>query len=356
MAEELGEKTELPSQRKRDETRQKGQVAKSSDLGAGIDLVGGFLLILFLGSFLMAGLGGMVRYVLDDRASGSMLNPGALNAILLWCSTHAAMLIAPFLAITFAVALLAQFFQVGWLFTLQPLQPKLDKLSPLAGIKRIVGPRNSMKTGVSIIKLIVVGSVAFAIISDEWERIALLSVLDVQVAFAAMFEILTRILTWLLALLLIIGIIDFSYQRWQQTQDLKMTKREVKDEHRSMDGDQEIKGRRLRLARQMALQRLKQSVPKADVIVTNPTHFSVALQYDPKTMAAPKVVAKGADLMAFRIREIAAAHRIPIVERPPLARALYAGVPVGKTISAEHFEAVAEILAYVYRLQNKTAA
>lgn len=355
MAEELGEKTELPTQRKRDDTRQKGQTAKSPDLGAGIDLVGGFLLLLFLGSFLFAGLGGIVRYVLDDRASGAAFQAGKIQELILWCASHGGMLAAPFLLITFAVTLLAQFIQVGWLFTLQPLEPKLDKLNPLSGIKRILGPRNAVKTAVSIVKLVVVGTVAFALIIDEWDKIAQLAVLDVQAGYAAMLDILIRILTWVLALLLIIGIVDYAYQRWQQTQDLKMTKREVKDEHRSMDGDQEIKGRRLRMARQMALQRLKQSVPKADVIVTNPTHFSVALQYDPKTMAAPKVVAKGADLMAFRIREIAAAHRIPIVERPPLARALYAGVPVGKTISAEHYEAVAEILAYVYRLQNKAA-
>lgn len=355
MAEDLGEKSELPTQRKCDETRQKGQVAKSADLGAGIDLIGGFLLLLFLGSFLIAGLGGILRYALDDRASGRAFAPGSLDEVIRWCAAHAGMLILPFLAVTFSVALLAQFLQVGWLLTLQPLQPKLDKLNPMSGVKRILGPRNAMKTGVNLIKLAVVGTVAWAIIADEWEGIAALSVLDVAPAFAAIFAILTRILAWLLALLLIIGIIDFAYQRWQQTKDLKMTKQEVKEEHRSMEGDQEIKGRRLRLARQIALQRLQQAVPKADVIVTNPTHFSIALQYDPKTMSAPRVVAKGADFMAFRIREIAAAHRIPIVERPPLARALYAGVPVGKTISAEHFEAVAEILAYVYRLQSRAA-
>jgi flagellar biosynthetic protein FlhB len=152
--------------------------------------------------------------------------------------------------------------------------------------------------------------------------------------------------------MLIIGVADYMYQRWQYTQDLKMTRHEVTDERKSMEGDPEIKARRFRMARQMALQRVNQAVPKADVIVTNPTHFSVALRYDAETMAAPRVVAKGVDFLAMRIRQIAMTHGVPIVERPPLARALYYGVEVGRDVPAEHYQAVAELLAYVYRLDE----
>lgn len=355
MADDMGERTEMPTSRRLSEARGKGQVAKSMDLSAAVDLIGAAILLSTLGSFLVAGLAAVLRYLLDDRVSGSALSPGGVSAILWWAATHAAMLAGPFLLVMFAVAALAHMLQFGFILSSEALVPKLDKLNPIAGVSRLFKVRTLVKTLVNVLKLCVAFTVAFMIVRSEWPKIAQLAVLDVGPACVAVLAIVTRVLTWLLALLLIIGASDFAYQKWQHLQDLKMTKQQVKDEYRSMEGDPEVKGKRLRIARQMAMQRLKQSVPKADVIVTNPTHFAVALQYDPKTMAAPRVVAKGADFMAFRIRELAAASGIPIVERPPLARALYAQAAVGKQISAEHYEAVAEILAYVYRLKNKAA-
>jgi len=164
-----------------------------------------------------------------------------------------------------------------------------------------------------------------------------------------------RVALWTLAVLLILGIIDWAYQKWQHNQDLKMTRHEVKDERRASEGDLETKARRLRFARSLMVQRLQHDVPKADVVVTNPTHFSVALKYESGEMSAPRVVAKGADEMAMRIRYIAKTHGVPIVERPPLARALFKDVPVGKEIPAHHYQAVAEVLSYVYRLEGKAA-
>ncbi len=159
----------------------------------------------------------------------------------------------------------------------------------------------------------------------------------------------------LLALLLTIGLIDFFYQKWQHGQDLKMTKHEVKDERRSMEGDPKLKSKRFQMAREIALQRINSAVPKADVIITNPTHYSVAIRYDAATMKAPKVVAKGVDYLAMRIREVGRTHSIPIVERPPLARGLYASVEVGQEVSPEFYQAIAEILAFVYRLETQAA-
>lgn len=355
MAEELGEKTQAPSARKREEARQRGEVARSQDFGAGIDLVGAFILLLVLGAPLTAGLAAMLRYLLDSRESGGTLRGDGIGELCTWAATNTVLIAAPIMLILFAINFVAQVVQVGWHPTVEPLTPKLDRLDPIKGLKRLFGRRNVVKTVLGVIKLSLVAAVVVHVVSSDWHRIVGLASLEVRAVWVVLMEILTRLLLWVLAVLLIVGIADLAFQRWQQTQDLKMTRQEVKEEHRSMEGDAEIKGRRLRIARQIALQRLHASVPKANVIVTNPTHYAVALQYDPKSMGSPKVIAKGADFLAMRIREIAAAHRIPVVEKPALARALYAGVPVGKQISPEFYEAVAEILAYVYRLQGKAA-
>lgn len=357
MADDLGEKTELPTQRRLFEARERGQVAKSTDLAAGIDLVGAFILILLFGTPLTLAMAGMVSFLLDDRASGALISSDGpmLEHTVRWAGTHAGLLMLPALVIMFIVAFIAQIVQVGWVVSSESISPKLDKLDPIKGFSRVFGMKNVIKTLLGIVKMAAVTGVAVGVSMHEWPKVVALAALEAHLIWPAIAGILARLIAWLLAVLLIVGILDYAYQRWTHTSELKMTKQQVKDEHRSMDGDPEIKGRRLRMARQIAMQRVNQTVPKADVVVTNPTHFSVALKYDPKTMAAPKVIAKGADEMAFRIREVAAAHRVPIVERPPLARALYAGVPVGRQISPEQYEAVAEILAYVYRLENREA-
>ncbi len=361
MAEDLGERTQAPSSRKREEARDRGQVARSTDFGAGLDLVAAFILLLVFGAPLTAGLAGLLRYVLDDRDSGKMLRSdgaggsGGIGDLCWWVAQQSVMVAAPIIGILFLITLIAHIVQVGWHPTLQPLMPKLDRLSPLGGLQRIFGTRNTVRTILGVLKIILIGAVVIGVATSEWERIVALSQLEIRAVWTVLLAIITRLLTWTLAVMFIMGVADFAYQRWQLTKDLMMTRQESREEHKSMEGDPEIRGRRLKIARQIALQRLHSSVPKANVIVTNPTHYAVALQYDAKTMAAPKVVAKGADFMAMRIREIAAAHKIPVVERPPLARALYSGVPVGKQIKPEYYEAVAEILAYVYRLQGKAA-
>ena len=330
-------------------------MAKSQDLSAGLDLWAAFILLMVFGAPLAAGLAGMLRYLLDDRDSGTMLRGEGVADLCRWVAQNTVIVVAPILLLLFGVTFLAQVVQVGWHPTLEPLMPKLDRLDPLKGVQRLFGLRNAVRTVTGIIKMLLIGAIVAYVVMSDWNRIIALAQLDVRSMWTVILAVITRLLLWTLAVLLVIGLADYFYQRWQMTKDLMMTRQEVKEEHRSSEGDTETKGRRMKLARQMAMQRLAKNVPKANVIVTNPTHYAIALQYDPKTMASPKVVAKGADFMAMRIREIAAAHKIPIVERPPLARALYAGVPVGKQIRPEFYEAVAEILAYVYRLQNKAA-
>jgi flagellar biosynthetic protein FlhB len=184
----------------------------------------------------------------------------------------------------------------------------------------------------------------------------MLAELEMMRMFSAACALVYALAVKLAVILLLLAFLDWAYQRWQRERDLRMSKQEIKEEYKRMEGDPLIKQRRARVARQLAMQRISQAVPKADVIVTNPTHFSIALQYDPKTMKSPKVVAKGADFMAMRIRQIAAIHGIPLVERKPLAQALYKSVEVGQEVPSQFYAAVAEVLAYVYRLSGRKTA
>ncbi|MBX3357234.1 MAG: flagellar biosynthesis protein FlhB [Phycisphaeraceae bacterium] len=355
MAEELGERTEQPTGRRRADAREDGKVAKSTDLAAAVELGAALILIALYGPVLMAGFSRLLRDVLDSRGLDAVTTPDSIGELLSGVLTRSLWLAAPVAGVMFAVVMLAHVAQIGWFITTKPLQPKLSNLNPLSGLKKLVGRRNWIKTAVSSVKLVVAIGVAAAAVARDAPAIAAIPALDLGPAMQAGAAIVLHAAIWIIVLMLVIGIIDFLFQRWQLTQDLKMTRQEVKDERRSMEGDMETRARRLRMARSMIYQRIQQAVPTADVIVTNPTHFAVALKYDADSMDAPRVVAKGADLLAFRIREIASLHQIPIVEKPPLARALYANVEVGRSITPEFFEAVAEILAYVYRLEGRAA-
>lgn len=353
MAEELGEKTEQPTSRKLTETRGRGQVAKSTDLSAAVDLIGGTLLIIAFGGFAFMTLGAMMRDLLGNQVPGDPLDVENIRAAVIWAASKAGWILIPMLLAMFIIAYIGQIMQVGLLLTSYPLQPKLERLNPIAGTKKLFNLRNLVKTLVNIHKLIIIVLIATVVTGRHLAAIASLPALGVLPAMSKLGMIALEMAAWMLLILLVIGIIDYMYQRWQHTRDLRMTKHEVKDERRSMDGDPELRARRLRMARDIAMHRLQQAVPQADVVVTNPTHFSVALKYDEGTMRAPKVIAKGADYMAFRIRHLAGAARIPIIERPPLARGLFWGVDVGQEVSPEYYEAVAEVLAYVYRIKEK---
>jgi flagellar biosynthetic protein FlhB len=355
MPEELGERTERPTERKLREARLRGNVARSADFSGAIDLASGLVLLLVLGSTLVTGLSAVMRQILDGRIFGSLVSTDSLPGLASWATWRSVWIGAPFLAIMAAIAILAQLMQTGWHPTVEPLKPDLSRIDPLKGARRLLSRRSAVKAGMSVLKLGIVVLVALVALASQVREIAALPRLTVGASMIAAGRIALEVAAWILVLLLLIGIVDLWFQKWQRLQDLRMSKQEVKDERRSIEGDMETRARRLRLARQMLLQRMRKSVPTADVVVTNPTHFAVAIRYDAGQMHAPKVVAKGADFMAFRIREIAVAAGIPIVEKPALARALYAGVEVGRFVTPEFYQAVAEILAYVYRLKGKAA-
>jgi flagellar biosynthetic protein FlhB len=352
----MGDKTESPSQRKLDDARERGQVVKSTELAGALDLSLMVVLVVGFGSVMMSAIGRLMRRTLEEGAGGEALSDGAAGTLVRDATFEAGVAALPFMGAAVVIAALAHMVQTGPMWSTQSVKLDWSRLDPLKGLGRIVGLRNTVKTGLSTFKLVLVVIVATILLHRDTAMVAELPSLAVLDGLRMIGKMMIELAAWILALLLSLGVADYMYQRWQHTKDLRMTKQEVRDEHKSTDGDPQVKSRRQKIMRQIALNRARSAVPKADVIVTNPTHFSVAIKYDSGKMKAPRVVAKGVDHMAMQIREIAGAHGVPILERPPLARALYYGVEVGQDIPPEQYQAVAEVLAFVYRSTRKVAA
>lgn len=351
MSGDVEQRTEAPTPRRRTEARSKGQVARSHDLTAAVILFAAVVLLRLLGERVWISLYGLIESALNAD------HPARLADALPYITGSARQLlysVGPVLAILFAVAIIVLFAQVGWLFTWQPLMPSLGKLNPLAGLMRLLSVRSAGGAAISVAKVIVVGTVAYVTVHQQIAKVLHAGLLDLASLVAAGGALMFGLCIRLSAAVLILALLDYAWQKYRHERDLRMTKEEVKDELRSMEGDPQIKRRRRQLQLQMAMRRLRKDVPNADVIVTNPTHFAIAIQYDADHMAAPKVVAKGVDYAAIRIRQIATEFGIPIVERRPLARALYDSVDVGQYIPEKFYRAIAEVLAYVYELTGRS--
>ncbi|MEM9020087.1 MAG: flagellar biosynthesis protein FlhB [Planctomycetota bacterium] len=356
MAETSGqEKTEAATPRRRREARQEGNLAKSTDLTAALMLLAGIVLLYLLGTRLMVAMTGTLQAMLLSTHAPNPTRADDLGAIFGYTGHVLAASLLPLLLVLATVGVFASVGQVGLLLTGKPIIPRFSKVNPISGVKRLFDARAAMRLVMSMGKLVVIAGVATVFIILDMDRIAMLPAMAVKPAFALTASMVFWLGIKLSAVLLILALLDFAFQKMQHEKDLRMTKQEVREEMKQMDGDPMMKQRRARVARQLAMQRMAQAVPKADVIITNPTHISIALQYDADTMRAPRVIAKGADLMAMRIRQIAAAHGIPLVERKPLARALYSSAEIGDEVPEEYYAAVAEILAYVYRLSGRMA-
>jgi flagellar biosynthesis protein FlhB len=356
MAEDMGDKSEDPTGKRLSDAREKGQVARSQDLAAAVDLVGAFVLLFVFGASLVRTMVFVLRDTLGDSWSGSYAV--TIPSMLELCRSAALRLgvaVSPVLLLMFLVAVLAHMGQFGLLWNSHALEPKFEKLDPVKGLGRIFNKRGLTKTLVNSGKLAVVALVFWLFARSCADTVSAMPMLTALGAWLVILRLVAELTAWLLVIMFVAGAIDYIYQRWQHLQDMKMTKEEVKNERRDMDGDPQIKARRFKIAQELSRQRIGTAVPQADVVVTNPTHFSVAIAYDQATMAAPRIVAKGADEVALTIRTIARAHNIPIIERPPLARALYRTTPVGHEVAPDFYEAVAEVLAHVYRLQPLAA-
>ena len=355
MAEDLGEKSEDATPRKLQQSREKGQVARSADLGAAAMLAVATGAIALCGWWMLERGGELVRAALDLGMIDDPVHTDSIGRFSATVGMLAAKTAAPLLLILLIAAVASQLIQIGPLFAPSAIAPSFSKLNPLSGFTRIFGVRGVVKGGIDLAKVSVVMLVTGVVLWSNANEIALLPTLTAGAAVLSIARLVLILALWLLAILLVVGIIDYTFQRQRHAKDLRMTKQEVKEELKETQGDPQTRQRRARIMQQIMRQHIGAAVPEADLIVTNPEHFAIAIKYDEMAMDAPKVVAKGADLLAFQIRKIATAHDIPIVERPPLARGLYRAVEVGQSIPPDFYAAVAEVLAYVYRLKGRVA-
>ena len=351
MAEDDGDKTEAPTPRRRQQAEERGQVARSQDLVAAALIVGSMVLLNHFGTGVMT----VCRSLLvDSFDSLSDLSPTSAVERLARGVVLSGRAMWPLLAGLVAIAVVGNVAQVGLKFNPQKLQPNLAALNPLKGAGRLFGAgRNPMKFAMNLAKLAVICLVAWWAVNGRIPQILEAQSLSHEQVLRLGMEVVYAIAMKIGMALLVLALIDFGLQKWKHERDLRMTKQEVKDEMRSMEGDPKIKQRRRQIAMQIAGKRLKKDVPTADVVVTNPTEYAVALKYDGDAMRAPRVIAKGQGQMALRIRQIAIEAGVPILERKPLARALYKLVEVGQEIPEQFYSAVAEILAYVFELTGK---
>ncbi|MGZ0049739.1 flagellar biosynthesis protein FlhB [Brevibacillus gelatini] len=347
-----GEKTEKPTPKKREDARKKGQVAKSRELSPAIVLTSFFFLLTMIGPSMFSTFQNIMRESLTTYTSWQ-LNEENLQVIVKAMTYEAIKIVGPVLGMVFLIAFAVNYLQVGWKISTETLQIKLEKLDPIKGAKRIFSMRSLVELLKSLLKISACMYVAYVILWNAKEQITQLSLLPLGSILSFTASEVTSLGIYIGLLLFILAILDYVYQRYEHEKNLRMSKQDIKDEHKQSEGDPLIKGKIRERQRSMALRRMMQELPKADVIITNPTHFAVAIRYDASAMSAPTVIAKGQDYLALKIREIAKKHRIVTMENKPLARALYSKVEIGQQIPEEMFKAVAEVLAYVYKLQGK---
>lgn len=347
------EKTERATPKKREEARQKGEVAKSREVVTTVVFLGALMTLYFYSPRFLEHLLNMMRGFLSQAAT-LQVTPGNFNLISQQVLLQLLLLTGPILAASLVAGLLGNVMQFGFLLTGEPLTPKLEKLDPLKGLGKMFSKQSLMELAKSMAKIVIVGYIAYLVVRKEF-FLSLPTVGDMEVGGIVIYvsRISFRILVRVLGFMVILSILDYAFQRWQYEENLKMTKQEVKDEYKQREGDPQIKARVKSVQREMARKRMLADVPSADVVITNPTHLAVALKYDGARGPAPVVVAKGADFLAEKIRGIAKAHGVPLVEDKPLARALYKTVKLGSLIPEDLFKAVAEILAYVYSLKGR---
>jgi len=346
------EKTEKATPRKRREARRKGQVARSQEIASAFILLFVFVGFALFGASFLERLMRLVTVPITDYMLVELSVP-QLRILALQLMRETTLLLFPVFLIAVVVGIVANLAQFGLLFTGYPLQPRLSKLNPIKGIKHIFSLRGVVNFVKSVLKLAVIAAIVAIVIWNDKERIVNLARVPVGDIFAYAAKTTWRLGILVAVALILLAILDYFYNRYEHEKSLRMSKQEVKDEHKKVEGDPLIKSRIREKQRTLALQRMMQNLPKADVVITNPTHFAVALQYDQKEMEAPKVIAKGQGFVALKIREKAEELGIVIMENPPLARALFEKVEIGQMIPPELFQAVAEVLAYVYRLKRR---
>ena len=347
-----GEKTEKATPKKRQDTRKKGQVAKSQDVNTAFVLLAGFAVLSFFGSYMKNIVTSIFIFSFEDN----MLVPlteNSVSVIFLQMIEQAAYLLMPIMIAAMIAGVLSNYLQIGFLFSTEAIQPKLNKLNPISGFKRIFSWRALVEFVKSILKIVLVGVVVFVVIWLRIDEILILSQKSIGAALATLADITVNVGLYSAVVLMFIAIFDYFYQKFDYEKNIRMSKQDIKDEYKNSEGDPLIKSKIKQRQREMAMQRMMQEVPNADVVITNPTHYAIAIKYDEEKMDAPFVVAKGVDFVAQKIKLIAKENDVTTIENRPLARALYDQTEIGQGIPEEFFKAIAEILAFVYKIKGK---
>ena len=354
---EGGEKTEPATAKKLRDAREDGKVTKSRELTAAFDMIVLFLVLKIFISFVGERLIGAFSYVYDRMPEFLEVNKTGVSSVAVSHFMADILLqititILPFILFGFVITFLVSVLQVGWKITAKPLKPNLSKFNPINGFKRIISKDSLFELFKSIVKIIVIFLVAYNRVKGHKEEIFILYEIPLNQAIALIGSIIIDTGLYIGYVYLIVGIVDFLYQKHKFNEDMKMTKQEVKDEFKNTEGDPQIKGRQRRRMMETSQRRMMQDVPKADVVITNPTHLAVAIKYDADVNTAPVVLAKGEEYVAQKIKEVARENNIEIVENKPLARMLYHNVDIGAEIPPELYQAVAEVLATIYKAKN----
>jgi flagellar biosynthesis protein FlhB len=351
------EKTEKASSKKKQDARQKGQVLQSREITSAIILIFVFIGLRMFGGFIYSEIATYAKKVLTVYPQ---MSDFATFPVMAGLFTEAVMVImkatSPIFAIAIVTGLLGGYAQVGFLFTTETLGFKFNRINPLSGFKRMFSIHAVVELMKSVIKVTVITYIAYSYLKSEANNV--MGIMDMEAMSIASYigTVSINVALRICFALVLLGVLDYGYQWWEYERNLKMSKQEIKEEYKQMEGNPEIKAKIKQKQRQISMRRMLQDVPKADVVITNPTHFAIAVKYDAEKGAAPLVLAKGQDFIALRMREIAKEHKVEIVENKPLARTLYETVDIGDAIPPELYQAVAEVLAFVYSLKGKGRA
>ncbi|MDG4474861.1 flagellar biosynthesis protein FlhB [Thiovibrio frasassiensis] len=348
------EKSEAPTSRRIQEAREKGDVAKSMEVPSAAVLLAGLLTLYYSSDFMLGQFLLLLRYYLGNLHTITITSSN-MTVLTRESMLQTVLIVAPVMGAIFIAALASNYAQVGFLFTTEKLMPKFDKIDPIQGFSRLFSKQTLANVVKSVGKLLIIGYVSYAEIQKALPGILPLMDQEPMPILAFMCKIAFWIFLKSALIIAILAAADYAFQRWQFMEKMKMTKQEIKDEAKQTEGDPHVKGRIRAIQMQMARQRMMAEVPKADVVITNPTRLAIALRYDALAMVAPTVLAKGAGVIAQNIRKIAEEHAIPLVEDKPLAQALYKSTGLNETIPENLFQTVAEVLAYVYSLKRKRA-
>jgi len=353
MPENAGqERTEKATPKKKEEARKKGQVAISREISSAMVLLASIGFFYFAGSWMFWNLAEVITRVFENLGTLQFNTINDARVFSLEIMGKLLAILIPFLLPVTILGLAANILQVGFKMSTEAIAPKLSKINPISGMKRFVSIKALVELSKSIMKLLFIGTIAYLLVKSDMAAFPLLIHQDVGQMLVFIAQVSLKISFFVCLALVVLAVLDFVYQRWQHEKDLKMTKQEVKDEQKQTFGDPKVKSRIRSMQLEMARRRMMEAVPEADVVITNPTHLAIAIKFNAEEMIAPVVLAKGAGHVAQRIKEIASEHQVPLVEDKPLAQALFKMVELGDYIPAELYRAIAEVLAYVYRLKG----